>query len=225
MTKPLSPTIACNAKAPDPPPSTGLRIVTAVPIHIGRGGGEGTFYAFDGLSDGKEHFAIGFPRRDRSAPPLVRVHSECMTGDVFGSMRCDCGDQLSEALELLGVEGGYLVYLRQEGRGIGLNAKLSAYLLQDQGLDTFAANRALNLPEDARDFSEAAAMLIALGAPVVRLITNNPDKQAQLAHAGIRIAERLPTAVHVNSHNLKYLRAKARLRQHAFALEGEDLTS
>jgi GTP cyclohydrolase II len=172
-------------------------------------------FTFDGLVDGREHLAIelGTP----SDRPLVRLHSECLTGDVFGSGRCDCGPQLREAVERISDAGGYLLYLRQEGRGIGLYAKLDAYGLQDAGLDTYEANLALGHGEDERDYLVAAQMLQALGVSRVALLSNNPDKAWQLRELGITIAERVPTAVHRSSENARYLEAKAR-RGHTLRL-------
>ena len=140
--------------------------------------------------------------------PLVRPHSECLTGDVLGSERCDCGPQLREAVERIAAEGGFLLYLRQEGRGIGLYAKLDAYALQDAGLDTYEANRALGHAEDERDYTAAAQMLGALGVGRLRLLSNNPDKAAQLERLGVVVEERVPTGVHLTSANARYLAAK-----------------
>jgi len=175
-----------------------------------------TFIAFDGFERHTEHFAIRFEGRKPQAVPLVRLHSECITGDLFGSQRCDCGAQLRQAQELLKEEGGWLLYLRQEGRGIGLFSKLEAYRLQDQGLDTYAANRALQLPEDAREYAPAAAMLKALGCTRIRLLSNNPDKANQLEQAGIEVVERLSTGTFMTEHNEGYLRTKVELSGHSF---------
>lgn len=142
--------------------------------------------------------------------PLLRIHSECMTGDVFGSLRCDCGEQLAAARARIGEEGaGIILYLRQEGRGIGLANKLRAYQLQDQGFDTVEANHALGFAADLRQFGVAAAMLDALGVGSVRLMTNNPRKQDALEKAGIRITERVPVRVPVLPENRRYLQTKA----------------
>lgn len=164
----------------------------------------------------KEHIAIHFAGKQtpKNDIPLVRIHSECLTGDVFGSGRCDCGDQLDEAIDKIDQQGGYILYLRQEGRGIGLYAKLDAYALQDKGYDTYEANEALHLPEDDRDFAIAADMLKALGVSQVRLLTNNPDKALQLHQNGIAVIELIPTEVHVNDHNRLYLETKAHRKQH-----------
>lgn len=164
--------------------------------------------SFTGLADGREHIAVVFPFAQ--AVPLVRVHSECLTGDVFGSARCDCGPQLTEVVDLFFDRGGILLYLRQEGRGIGLYNKLEAYRLQDdRGLDTFAANRELNFSDDLRDYRVAAQMLRALGVTRIRLRTNNPDKIHQLENYGITVEEVLPTGVHRTERNHEYLRVKA----------------
>jgi GTP cyclohydrolase II len=171
-------------------------------------------FTFTGLVDGKEHLALGLGDYRGNPIPLVRPHSECLTGDVFGSERCDCGPQLREAVEHIAQTGGFLLYLRQEGRGIGLYAKLDAYALQDAGLDTYAANRALGHGDDERDYTAAAQMLAALDAPKIKLLTNNPDKVAQLEAAGITVDETLPTQVHLSSANLRYLRAKADHTKH-----------
>ena len=159
-------------------PSKALIVRAQVPIPLGKGLGVGMFISFSGESLDQEHFAIrlGHPNFAR---PLVRIHSECMTGDLFSSLRCDCGQQLNSSLAILADQGGYLIYLRQEGRGIGLYAKLDAYGLQDEGYDTFEANTKLNFPEDMRDFSIAARMLSALHLKNVCLITNNPNKMNQ----------------------------------------------
>lgn len=170
--------------------------------------------AFRASGDGSEHVAllIGAPG---GKPPLVRLHSECLTGDVFGSLKCDCGPQLREALRLMAAGGGgILLYLRQEGRGIGLANKLRAYALQDRGLDTVEANRRLGFPDDARDYGLAAAMLRALGVEEVRLLTNNPAKLAGLADAGIRVVERVGHHMPANPHNADYLDVKRRKSGH-----------
>jgi GTP cyclohydrolase II len=149
---------------------------------------------------------------------LVRVHSECLTGDVFGSDRCDCGPQLRESVERVAAAGGLLLYLRQEGRGIGLYGKLDAYALQDEGLDTYDANLALGFGADERDYTVAAQMLLALGVPRITLLTNNPDKVAQLRMLGIDVAAQLPTGVHLNDTNAAYLATKVRRQQHTLEL-------
>jgi GTP cyclohydrolase II len=178
-------------------------------------------FSFDGLVDGREHLA--FALGDRAAPlpagghhavPLIRAHSECLTGDVFGSQRCDCGPQLREAVERIAGEGGYLLYLRQEGRGIGLYSKLEAYALQDTGIDTYEANIALGHCEDERSYLAAAQMLHALGASRVTLLSNNPDKARQLGSCGVAVIAQVRTGVHVSAANVRYLEAKARRGGH-----------
>ena len=171
--------------------------------------------SFDGLSDGREHVALALGDRSRGPlaeaadVPLVRLHSECLTGDVLGSERCDCGPQLREAVLRISDVGGYLLYLRQEGRGIGLYNKIDAYALQDVGLDTYEANQALGFDADERTYAVAAEMLLALGVDRVELLTNNPDKAAQLRAAGVRVDRCLPTGLHLSPVNGPYLAAKA----------------
>ena len=169
--------------------------------------------AFRSADEAVEHIAllIGDPAAT-SGPPLVRLHSECLTGDVLGSLKCDCGPQLDAAIAAMAEAGwGILLYLRQEGRGIGLVNKLRAYQLQDQGYDTVDANVRLGFAIDARDFGVAARMLALLGQTRVRLLTNNPAKVDGLAAAGIGISERVPHALPANPHNRAYLETK-RLR-------------
>ncbi|WP_149827660.1 GTP cyclohydrolase II [Streptomyces tailanensis] len=173
---------------------------------------------FHGLVDGQEHLAIVLGDPAPGTPPLVRLHSECLTGDVLGSARCDCGPQLREAVERIADRGGVLLYLRQEGRGIGLYNKLDAYALQDQGLDTYEANAALGLPEDARDYTAAAQMLDALGIAELDLLSNNPDKAQQLRDLGVGVQHRVPTGVFTTAHNVRYLRAKVLQTQHTLLL-------
>jgi GTP cyclohydrolase II len=173
-----------------------------------------TVVTFTGLADAQQHVALELGRPAAARPPLVRLHSECLTGDVFGSQRCDCGPQLREAIERITNHGGYLLYLRQEGRGIGLYDKLDAYALQDRGLDTYDANLALGHRADERDYTSAAQMLHALGANRIALLSNNPDKGAQLARLGITIARQVPTALHLTETNAAYLTTKARRGGH-----------
>ncbi|MFC0096899.1 GTP cyclohydrolase II [Micromonospora marina] len=175
-------------------------------------------HTFHGLVDGREHLAFGLGEHADAGPPLVRPHSECLTGDVFGSQRCDCGPQLREAVERIAEAGGYLLYLRQEGRGIGLYAKLDAYALQDGGLDTYEANLALGHGSDERDYTVAAQMLAALGVDRVALLSNNPDKAAQLERLGVTVADRVSTGVHLSPANASYLAAKVTRADHALDL-------
>jgi GTP cyclohydrolase II len=158
--------------------------------------------------DGEEHVAL-LVGAFGGQPPLVRLHSECLTGDVFGSLKCDCGPQLREALRLVAASGGgVLLYLRQEGRGIGLANKLRAYALQDRGLDTVEANQRLGFADDERNYDHAAAMLRALGIERVRLLTNNSAKVAGLAAAGIEVVKRVAHHMPANPHNADYLAVK-----------------
>jgi GTP cyclohydrolase II len=173
---------------------------------------------FHGLADGKEHVALVLGDPTAAPSPLVRLHSECLTGDVFGSARCDCGPQLREAVERIAGTGGVLLYLRQEGRGIGLYNKLDAYALQDAGLDTYEANTALGLPEDGRDYTPAAQMLAALGVAELDLLTNNPDKARQLRDLGVPVRFIRPTGVFATDSNVRYLHAKAQHTHHTIDL-------
>lgn len=151
--------------------------------------------------------------------PLVRIHSQCLTGDVFGSLRCDCGGQLEMAMQAIAEEGnGLLIYEHQEGRGIGLIAKIQAYALQDQGLDTIAANHALGFDADCRDFSLPAGILNHLGIRRIRLLSNNPDKLHALVNAGISVVEQIPCETPPNPYALVYLRSKKEKMGHALTL-------
>ena len=169
--------------------------------------------AFRSPDDLREHAALVIGQQQSDRTPLVRLHSECLTGDVFSSLKCDCGPQLDTALTAMAAEAahggwGVLLYLRQEGRGIGLINKLRAYQLQDQGFDTVDANQRLGLPSEARDFEVAARMLTLLGAGPIRLLTNNPAKVAALEAAGITVAQRVPHQLKANPHNARYLDTK-----------------
>lgn len=168
-------------------------------------------HVFQDDSDQKEHLALvyGDLKRARSKAPLVRIHSECLTGDVFGSLRCDCGQQLSSAAKQIVNDGcGVILYLRQEGRGIGLLNKLKAYALQDQGLDTVEANLELGFSADERDFVVAANMLVSLGVTSARLLTNNPEKIDTIESRGINVTERVALVVEPNEHSREYLATK-----------------
>jgi GTP cyclohydrolase II len=208
-------------------PAATVRTQVDVPLRFADGYvATARVFTFDGLADGCEHLAIGLgawqealARAVAGGPALlVRPHSECLTGDVLGSQRCDCGPQLREAVEHIAEAGGLLLYLRQEGRGIGLYAKLDAYALQDAGLDTFEANLALGRGEDERDYTAAAQMLRALGVERIALLSNNPDKAVQLERLGIRVTKRVPTGVHVSAANVRYLAAKANRAAHTLDL-------
>ena len=215
-----------------PPPAT-IRTQIEVPLRFADGyATDARVFTFDGLADGREHLA--FALGDRAAAvrarggggvPLIRPHSECLTGDVFGSQRCDCGPQLREAVERIAEAGGYLLYLRQEGRGIGLYSKLEAYALQDEGIDTYDANLALGHGEDERSYVVAAQMLHALGSSRVSLLSNNPDKARQLRLCGVTVVEEVPTGVHVSDANVRYLEAKAQRGKHTLDLAAAGVTS
>ncbi|WP_416243524.1 GTP cyclohydrolase II [Azospira sp. APE16] len=167
-------------------------------------------HGFQETASSKEHLALTLGQVGDGVPALTRLHSECLTGDGLFSLRCDCGPQLEAALAAIAKEGrGVLLYLRQEGRGIGLLDKLRAYALQDQGLDTVDANRALGLPDDARDYGVAAAMLNTLGVPAVRLMTNNPAKVSALTARGVNVTERVPHVAGRGPRNQDYLETKA----------------
>lgn len=204
-------------------PAARIRTQLMVPLRFADGyATTARVFTFDGLVDGREHLALGLGDRAgalasegyRGRPPLVRPHSECLTGDVFGSQRCDCGPQMREAVERIAEVGGFLLYLRQEGRGIGLYAKLDAYALQDAGMDTYEANVALGYSADERDYTPAAQMVHALGLSRVALLSNNPDKAAQLSRLGVVVTERVPTGVHLSAANARYLATKARRGAH-----------
>jgi GTP cyclohydrolase II len=174
-------------------------------------------HAFRPRDGGPEHLAIVIGQPDTRQPVLVRLHSECFTGDLLGSLRCDCGDQLRGAIQAIAeAGGGVLLYLAQEGRGIGLVNKLRAYRLQDAGVDTLDANIALGFDADERVYQPAAEMLRQLGIGEVRLLTNNPDKQQALAACGIPVRARVPHAFPSNGHNERYLATKAERFGHRF---------
>ena len=206
-------------------PSAQVRTRVTVPLRFPDGyATTAEVFTFEGLADGREHLALGLgdwrSALRGAAGPLVRPHSECLTGDVFGSERCDCGPQLREAAERITEAGGFLLYLRQEGRGIGLYAKLDAYALQDQGLDTYAANRALGHGDDERDYAPAAQMLSALSVRRIDLLTNNPDKLAQLRSSGIEVRNVVPTGIFQTATNVRYLQAKASVTWHTLSIAG-----
>jgi len=191
------------------PPPAAVRNQVRVPLRLPDGYETTALVSsFRGLVDGREHLALALGTV--TGLPLVRPHSECLTGDVFGSQRCDCGPQLREAVERITEAGGYLLYLRHEGRGIGLYEKLDAYRLQDSGLDTYEANLALGHAPDERDYTVAAQMLRALGVSAVSLLSNNPDKADQLVRLGVTVVSRVGTGVHLSEANARYLAAKAR---------------
>ena len=204
-------------------PSAGASVRTRVRIPLRFGDGytvTAEAVTFHGLADGEEHLALVIGDQATWDVPLVRMHSECLTGDVFGSARCDCGPQLREAVERIAETGGVLLYLRQEGRGIGLYNKLDAYALQDTGLDTYQANTALGFAEDARDYTAAAQMLVALGIDELDLLSNNPDKARQLRALGVGVRRATSTGVFATPSNLRYLHAKVDHTHHDIDLAG-----
>jgi GTP cyclohydrolase II len=186
-----------------------LHVRTRIALRLRRAGSAATLVSFDGPGSG-DNVALVFEPRSCVAPAWVRVHSSCQTGDIFGSCRCDCGVQLEAAIEHLERNGGVLLYLQQEGRGIGLKAKIDAYALQDTGLDTWEANRVLGFPADAREYRTAANMLLAMGYSRVRLLGSNPDKAAQLRASGVEVVDSLPLDTLPNPDNAAYLAAKRR---------------
>jgi GTP cyclohydrolase II len=206
-----------DAIAPDgatrPTPRMRVVATAALPTEFG----EFRLVGFANPLDGREHVAL--VRGDVTGPNvLVRLHSECLTGDAFGSLRCDCRAQLQAAQRRIAEHGrGVILYLRQEGRGIGLLNKIRAYALQEAGLDTVDANRALGFRDDERDYTVAAGMLAALDVDSVRLLTNNPDKVAQLRALGVSVVERVAHEMPSNPHNARYLATKARRSGHLLA--------
>ncbi len=207
----------CDGYGPD---KVCVRIVgvAELPTRFGRF----RIVAFWNNRDAKEHIAMIHGDVVGRDDVPTRLHSECLTGDVMGSLRCDCRDQLHEALRhLQAMDRGVLLYLRQEGRGIGLINKIRAYALQDQGLDTVEANLALGFRDDERDYSIAAHMLKSLDVRAVRLITNNPNKIQQLTQYGVRVAGRIPHVIPPNDHNRFYLETKAKRSGHYIDLEGK----
>jgi len=209
------------------------RLVEPVEMDVPIPTEHGTFNAhlFRSTVDGQEHiaFTVGLagpgldgPRDAIEEPVLVRVHSECLTGDVFGSQRCDCGEQLDKALEVIGhQQRGILIYMRQEGRGIGLANKLKAYRLQDEGMDTVEANRALGFPADLREYGIGAQILSYLGVRQMRLLTNNPKKIAGLHGYGLEVVDQIPLDMVPNENNAKYLETKRSKMGHTLAHRSE----
>jgi GTP cyclohydrolase II len=180
--------------------------------------GKFRIFGFQGSFNGRQEEAVALVMGDvHSSPPLVRIHSQCLTGDVFGSLRCDCRQQLEMALAMIAEAGaGVLIYEQQEGRGIGLMAKLKAYELQDGGLDTVEANERLGFKADQREFALPAEILKALGVSQVRLLSNNPDKVAALERGAIKVVERVPCEVSATAHSEDYLKTKKEKMGHLF---------
>lgn len=200
-------TLLSEAEAATPPPVLDPVVAARLPMRLA---GAGRLHVFRPRDGGAEHYAVEVGRPDRDAPVLARLHSACFTGDVLGSLKCDCGPQLAAALAAMGAQGaGVLLYLNQEGRGIGLANKLRAYALQDQGFDTVEANHRLGFEDDERDFRLGAELLRKLGFARVRLLTNNPAKVAMLRAGGIEVVERVPLQVGRTEENAGYLATKA----------------
>lgn len=197
------------------------KIRARVPFKVGVGSKiPAEILSFDGLTSEQEHVAIIFKCADQNdSAPLVRMHSECLTGDVFHSSRCDCGEQLEETIQKMGEQGGILLYLRQEGRGIGLYNKLDAYELQSQGMNTYEANNHLGFPDDLRSFEDAADMLKALDVTTIRLITNNPKKIKEIQDHGIQLEAVIGTQAHLKDGNKLYLKAKVSHGKHRLSID------
>ncbi|MGM9452373.1 3,4-dihydroxy-2-butanone-4-phosphate synthase [Legionella bozemanae] len=180
--------------------------------------GDFTMTVFANELDNAEHFALVKPPVFANRVPLVRIHSECITGDIFGSCKCDCGNQLEKSLALIAAEGGVLIYLRQEGRGIGLANKLKAYALQEQGWDTVDANHQLGLPVDSRNYAIAYQILKYFGIDAIRLLTNNPSKIAAVDRYGIKVMERVPLEIEPTKESHRYLKTKKEKLGHLLAI-------
>lgn len=198
-----------------------VKVRARVPLKVGLGSHiPAEILSFEGLNSGLEHVAIIFKQADKTQEsPLVRMHSECLTGDVFHSSRCDCGEQLEETIHKMDEEGGIILYLRQEGRGIGLYNKLDAYKLQSDGMTTYEANNHLGFDDDLRDFGDAAEMLKALSLTKIRLITNNPKKIDDIQSHGIELEQVIGTKAHLKDGNENYLKAKVAHGKHRLKLE------
>jgi GTP cyclohydrolase II len=185
-------------------PRASLRRTVAMPLANGAAPAMCTFNSLADRRDG--HFALRFAAQDSAQAPLMRIHSSCVTGDILGSERCDCGPQLRESIELFTRRGGVLIYLNQEGRGIGLTRKIDAYAMQEGGLDTFAANRALGFRDDERDYLMAAQILdVLLPGLEIRLLTNSPEKAVALERYGIQVKACIQTGVFATAANRRYL--------------------
>ncbi|WP_431188527.1 GTP cyclohydrolase II [Arthrobacter crystallopoietes] len=200
------------------PPASPAHVTGGPAVQLPTAFGYFTARAWTDNATGVEHLSITSPVRPDTAP-LVRLHSECLTGDVFASFRCDCGEQLDQALALIAEQGGTVLYLRgQEGRGIGLANKMRAYALQEDGADTVEANEQLGLPVDARDYSAAASILHTMGLDTIRLLSNNPAKSSTLSGYGISVVEMISSEVPSREQNLRYLQTKRDRMDHRLAL-------
>ncbi|WP_230409359.1 GTP cyclohydrolase II RibA [Zooshikella harenae] len=195
-------------------------IRSRVPLKVGQNHVPCEIVSFNGLPEDKEHVALLFKAETllSSEAPLVRVHSECLTGDAFYSSRCDCGQQLNEAFDLMAEQGGIVIYLRQEGRGIGLYNKLDAYEHQVAGLNTFEANKIIGFDHDLRTYHSAAAILKHLGFQKIRLLSNNKNKSKELKKLGIDVIEEVNTQTYVTEDNINYLKAKRSIDGHSLAV-------
>ncbi len=199
-----------------------MKLIRAVATRMPTDFGDFWLHAYTENGAGTSHLALVKGEIGEASIPLVRLHSECLTGDVFSSQRCDCGRQLDDSLATIGrVESGVLVYLRQEGRGIGLLNKLRAYRLQDGGLDTVDANLHLGFDADHRDYAAAIAILDSLGVRALRLLTNNPAKVAAIEHSSIQLIARVPLVTPPTTHNREYLETKRRRLGHLFVEAGQ----
>jgi GTP cyclohydrolase II len=214
QSRPVS--IGAHGAGPEP-----VRVRTNVPLPFLLEDGrlaDSRIVTFDNVPGQQEHVALLVGPWREAPVPLVRLHSECLTGDAFGSARCDCGPQLRQALAEMAVPGGVVIYLRQEGRGIGLYNKIDAYALQDQGMDTFQANIALDHAPDERDFTVAGALLRSLGITRCELLSNNPDKREQLIRSGVDVCRQRPTGVFETAINRRYLQSKVDQAGHGIRL-------
>jgi GTP cyclohydrolase II len=207
--------LECDPPIPDTPEGAERKVRLVASCKLPTPWTTFALHGFEETASGREHVALTLGAVTDGAPVLARVHSECLTGDGLFSRRCDCGPQLEAALAAIAAEGrGVLLYLRQEGRGIGLLNKIRAYALQDAGADTVEANHRLGFDADTRDYGVAADMLRELGITSLRLMTNNPRKVHALEALGITIAERVPHLIEPNPHNAGYLRTKAQRLGH-----------